>query len=107
MSTIDTGPPATTTVRLTGEIDIFTSDALRQRLLSVLDSCTSVLVLDLSEVSFCDTAGLGALVGIQHRARGQGITVTLAAPQPYLVRLLHITGLDRSLPVVPAQRGPR
>lgn len=44
---------------------------------------------------------LGAvLVGIQHRARAQGITVALAAPRPYMSQLLRITGLDRSLPMV-------
>jgi anti-anti-sigma factor len=106
MTVLDTLPlgvaaPSTpTTVRLSGEIDIFTSMALRRRLLNALRYSTSMLVLDLSDVLFCDASGLGVLVGIQHRARAQGVVLALTAPRPYMSRLLHITGLDRSLPVV-------
>ncbi|MBB5082047.1 STAS domain-containing protein [Nonomuraea endophytica] len=89
-----------TIVHLTGEIDIFTSAALRRRLLTTLQYSTSLLVLDLSQVSFCDASGLAVLVGIQHRARPLGITVVLTAPRPFMSRLLRITGLDRGLPVM-------
>lgn len=91
---------APTTVRLSGEIDIFTSPALRSRLLDSLRCSTSLLVLDLSAVSFCDAAGLAVMVGIQRRARLMGITLVLAAPRPSMSRVLRMTGLDRSLPIV-------
>ncbi|PZG39043.1 anti-sigma factor antagonist [Spongiactinospora gelatinilytica] len=91
---------AATTIRLTGEIDIFTSHALRERLLRVLCYSTNLLVLDLSEVSFYDASGLAVLVGIQRRARAMGITLALAAPRPYVSKLLRITGLGRSLRVL-------
>ncbi|QFY09783.1 anti-sigma factor antagonist [Nonomuraea phyllanthi] len=89
-----------TTVHLSGEIDIFTTAALRRQLINTLRHSTSVLIIDLSEVTFCDAGGLGVLVGIQHRARWMGITVALTAPRPFMSRLLHITGLDRSLPMM-------
>ncbi|WP_240777245.1 STAS domain-containing protein [Nonomuraea basaltis] len=94
------GPSAPTIVRLSGEIDVFTTQALRQQLLNTLRYSTSLLILDLSEVSFCDASGLTVLVGIQDRARAQGITLALTAPRPCMSRLLHITGLDRCLPMV-------
>ncbi|MEV0230773.1 STAS domain-containing protein [Nonomuraea sp. NPDC050786] len=93
-------PTAPTTVRLTGEIDICTSPALRSRLLGTLKCSTSLLILDLSAVSFCDAAGLAVLVGTQRSARTMGITLALAAPRPAMSKLLHITGLDRSLPMM-------
>jgi anti-anti-sigma factor len=93
-------PSIPTPVRLSGEIDIFTSMALRRRLLNALRYSTGMLVIDLSDVLFCDASGLGVLVGIQHRARARGIVLALTGPRPYMSRLLHITGLDRSLPVV-------
>ncbi|MER6003998.1 STAS domain-containing protein [Nonomuraea angiospora] len=93
-------PSASTTVRLTGEVDIFTSPALRSRLLGALKYSTSLLILDLSAVSFCDAAGLAVLVGVQRRARSMGITLALAAPRPFMSKLLHIAGLDRSLPMM-------
>ncbi|MDF5754617.1 STAS domain-containing protein [Spongiactinospora sp. TRM90649] len=91
---------AATTIHLSGEIDIFTSHALRQRLMRVLCYSTNLLILDLSEVSFCDASGLAVLVGIQRRARAMGITLALAAPRPYMSKLLRITGLDHSLRLV-------
>ncbi|MFC4534903.1 STAS domain-containing protein [Sphaerisporangium dianthi] len=93
-------PALPTTVRLSGHIDIFTSPALRLHLLSVLHTSTSRLILDLSEVTFCDTGGLGVLIGIQRRARARGITLSLTAPRPHMTRLLRSTGLDRRLPMV-------
>ncbi|MEU7748582.1 STAS domain-containing protein [Nonomuraea sp. NPDC049158] len=94
------GTSAPTTIQVSGEIDIFTSKELRQGLVTALTTCGSTLIIDLSGVSFCDATGLGILVGIQHRARAQGITLALAGPRPFMVSLLHMSGLDRSLPIV-------
>ncbi|MGW0810633.1 STAS domain-containing protein [Nonomuraea sp. NPDC002799] len=73
------------------------SKALRRQLLDTLRHSTNLLILDLSQVSFCDSSGLAVLVGIQHRARIQGITLTLANLRPYTSHVLRLTGLDRSL----------
>lgn len=89
-----------TTVGLSGEIDIYTSPTLRSSLENVLKSSTPLLVLNLSNVSFCDASGLSVIVGIQRRARMMGITLALTAPRPFMCKLLRITGLDRSLPMV-------
>ncbi|MFI6318867.1 STAS domain-containing protein [Nonomuraea sp. NPDC050556] len=87
----------TTTVHLSGAIDALT---LREKLLGALRHSTSRLVLDLSEVTFCDASGLAVLVDIQRRARAQGVTLALWAPSACVSRLLRITGLDRGLPVL-------
>jgi anti-anti-sigma factor len=91
---------AATTIHLSGEIDILTSQAVRERLLLILRYSTNLLIIDLSGVAFCDASGLAVLVGIQRRARAAGITLALAAPRPSTAKLLRITGLDRSLPMV-------
>ncbi|GAA1003684.1 anti-sigma factor antagonist [Acrocarpospora pleiomorpha] len=93
-------PSAPTIIRLSGDIDILTSPELRRRLTSTLRYSTSLLILDLSGVSFCDASGLSVLVGIKNRARTMGITLALTGPRPSMSRLLRITGLDRSLPMV-------
>ncbi|GGL02197.1 STAS domain-containing protein [Planomonospora parontospora] len=93
-----TRPPVPTVVRLSGEIDILTGRAIRERLLDALRHSAGPLVLDLSEVSFCDASGLSVLVGVQRRARELGVALILTAPRPHMSRILRITGLDRSLP---------
>ncbi|MEV5888535.1 STAS domain-containing protein [Nonomuraea fuscirosea] len=84
-----------TLVHLSGDIDIFNTAQLRQRLLNTLSRSTSTLVLDLSQVTFCGAGGLGVLLGVQARARALGVTLTLTGMPPFMTRLLHITGLDR------------
>ncbi|MEV5555246.1 STAS domain-containing protein [Nonomuraea wenchangensis] len=106
MTVIDTAPlagvsaSAPTLVHLSGDIDIFTTARLRQRLINTLDHSTDLLVLDLSRVTSCGAAGLGVLVGVQGRARRRGITLALNGVPPRMTRLLRITGLDHRFPVM-------
>jgi anti-anti-sigma factor len=91
--------PACTIARLAGELDIATTPALRERLLSLLGPGVRLLIIDLSGVSFCDLAALAVLIATQHRASAQGIIVRLAAPRPQTAKLLRITGLGRSFTI--------
>ncbi len=90
--------PAATIAMLEGDLDIASSQALRQRLLNV-PGPARLLVIDLSGVSFCDVAALAMLIGVQRRVRWRGITACLAAPRPQAAKLLRITGLDQSFTI--------
>jgi anti-anti-sigma factor len=95
----DAAPPpgadasAPTILHLSGDIDIFTTAQLRQRLLNALGRSSSMLILDLSQVTFCGAGGLGVLLGVQGRGRVRGITLALTGLPPFMSRLLSITGL--------------
>jgi anti-anti-sigma factor len=93
--------PAHTIARLRGELDVATAPALRERLAPLLRRRMRLLVLDLSEIRFCDAAGLAVLIGTQRRARLSGITLRLAAPGAQVANVLRATGLDRSLSIHP------
>lgn len=105
MTVIDNAPlsgaldPAPTLVHLSGDIDIFTTAQLRQRLINTLASSTGLLVLDLSQVTFCGAGGLGVLIGAQGRAKAQGITLALTGVPLHMASLLRITGLDHRFPI--------
>lgn len=94
--------PGRTIIALHGDLDLTSAPALREHLLAALRHSARLLILDLDEVSFCDAAGLTVLLGTQRRAAGLGITLSLAAPNPQVAKLLRITGLDRCLTVHPA-----
>ena len=79
--------------RPVGAIDAFSVSEFRAAVAAV-PSATS-LVVDLSGVSFLDSAGLGALIGAVRRLRQLGGEVTIAAPRPLIARVLHTTGFDR------------
>ncbi len=58
------------TVRVKGELDLDSGPRLREHLAAELaHRDASQLVLDLTDVTFCDSSGLGALVATQRRAR--------------------------------------
>lgn|GEM_PF-3422765 len=94
-----------------GEYDIANVSTLRAELVDILRSRPTGIVVDLSDVEFCDLACLRSMAGIGNRAAAVGVWVRIAAPSPLIRRLLEITGLSVSLPAYPdveqALRGPR
>jgi anti-sigma B factor antagonist len=89
-------------VHVAGEVDLFTAPALREHLLSVIDSGAERIVVDLSGVGFLDSSGLGVLVGALKRLAetGQGRLLLAAAQQP-VDRIFEITGIARVFTVLP------
>jgi anti-anti-sigma factor len=89
---IDAGDSAV--FRLRGEIDGQTCSKLDIAAGAPADAGRTV-VLDLSEVSFVDSAGLRTMVGLDRRAKAAGGSLELRSPNPTLTRLLELTSLDR------------
>lgn len=83
--------------RPVGELDAYTVGRFREALADL--SVAGRLLIDLSEVPFMDSAGLGALIGGIRRAREAGGEVAVACSRPTLTRLLHTTGFDRIVSV--------
>jgi anti-sigma B factor antagonist len=88
------------TVLIRGELDIATADQAYTYLRDVVDSQDGPVVMNLSELSFCDAAGLGVLARVAGHARRSGRSLTLTAARPALLRIMHITGLDEAFPEV-------
>lgn len=60
----------------------------------------SSLVLDLRELTFMDSSGLGALIAVRERARSEGWSLLLSAPQPSVAMVLRISGLAERLTII-------
>lgn len=82
-------------VHVAGEIDFGSAPELRARLHQVITSGTGRLVLDVSGVTFCDSSGLGVLIGARSLLLAQGGTLSVVGAAGQLARLLQITGLVR------------
>ena len=83
--------------RPVGELDAYTVAQFREALTDLADQ--RYVLIDLSEVPFMDSAGLGALIGGIRRARENDGDVAVACNRPALTRLLHTTVFDRIVPV--------
>ena len=88
------------TVHLRGELDIATADAAFAYLRDVVDSQLGPVLLDLSELIFCDAAGLGVLARIAGYAHRAGRPLSLTAARPSLVRIMRITAMDEAFPEI-------
>jgi anti-anti-sigma factor len=96
-------PPGDRTVIRVGDgLNFAAAPALREQLIDVLHRGTGLLILDLSRVLSCDSAGLAVLIGTQRRARLLGIRMRLLAPSLPVARVLRSTGLDRSFSICAA-----
>jgi anti-sigma B factor antagonist len=84
-----------TTVVLSGEIDLTSSQRLREVLLSVANGGEHRLIVDLGKVTFMDSTGLSALVAARKRFRSIDGEIVLRSPSAGVLRVLEITGLAR------------
>jgi anti-sigma B factor antagonist len=83
--------------RPVGEIEAHNVDEVRRGFGSLTGE--QLVVLDLSEVTFIDSAGLGCLIGMVRRVRGVGGDVSVVSTRGHLTRILSTTGFDRIVPV--------
>ena len=95
-----------------GAVYFDTIDALRETLLQLAGAEHPRLVLDLSDLSVCDSSGLNLMVQIHQLTTRHGGWLRLAAPQPIVRRALEATNLTRLLPVYDtvtsaSEEGPR
>jgi anti-sigma B factor antagonist len=86
---------------LHGSLDIATSPSLRAALLEAAEHPKHTIVVDLGDLEFLDSTGLGALIGAHKRAAESEGSLRLVAQEGQILRLLRITGLLNVLGVYP------
>lgn len=91
-------------VSVRGEVDVVTVGQLRAVLQPLAVAGPGRIVVDVSEVSFIDSTGLGVLVGALERTRGRGAELVLRGPGASTRKILEITGLDVVFAVVDGER---
>jgi anti-sigma B factor antagonist len=89
-----------TQVSLTGEVDIYTSQELKEKLYSIVESMQTNLRLDCSELNYIDSTGLGILVGTLKKARQNNKQIIISNLKENIKKLFIITGLDKVFTIV-------
>jgi len=96
ITTIDDDGPVR--VILVGGLDIATVEKFEAVTIRALGAGRS-LVVDLGELTVCDSTGLGALVRVHRRAKAGGQELRLGNPRPHVADLLAMTGINKVIPV--------
>ena len=95
-------------VYLYGEIDHHSAVALREDLDRLLwQKRPRRFVLDLSRIEFMDSAGLGLLMGRYRLVRELGGVMALTAPNPRVMKILRLSGMERFFEIENVPKGER
>ena len=88
---------AESVVSVSGEVDVSNADQLRDAVNAHLADGAPTLVVDLSQVPYIDSTGIGVLVGAAHRASEQDVLLKVARPQKNVARVLGLLGVSGEL----------
>jgi anti-anti-sigma factor len=94
-------PDAPVVVTVRGNLDIDSAPVLTTTLDQVLDVPLPRVVVDLSDVQFCDSTGLSAVVLGHQRAVAGGGWLRLSGPNRFLADLLHTADVTTRIGVFP------
>jgi anti-sigma B factor antagonist len=81
-------------------LDATAAEEFRKGLTEALGGASIPMLIDLSEVSFMDSSGLGALVSSIKAAQGKDLALT--GVQPAVRTVLRMTRVDRAIRILPA-----
>lgn len=82
-------------VAVEGEIDVYTAPKLREAISDLVAQGSYHLIIDLTEVEFLDSTGLGVLVGGLKKVRAHDGSMQLVCHQERLLKIFRITGLAK------------
>jgi len=88
-------------LRPEGDLDVYTVGSLRDAIGSMIESEDPKVVVDLDNVPFMDSSGLGALMGGVRRLREAGGDLAIACTREQHLKLFTITGFGEGVSIAP------
>ncbi len=86
-------------VKLKGELDQHSAVRLRCNLDQKIFEGTNHLILDLSELDFMDSSGIGIIVGRYKNLSALGGQLSVAGAKTYVDKILRLAAIDRIIPM--------
>lgn len=80
---------------LSGEVDVYSAPKLRDTIKNLVEEGRYRIVVDLEDVAFLDSTGLGVLVGGLKRVRHHQGDLGIICKQERILRIFRITGLTK------------
>ncbi len=87
-----------------GEVDVYTSPQLKQDIVALAEGGVKRLIVNLSQVEYLDSTGLGVLIGGLKRLREHEGSLVLVGPGMRILRIFEITGLDKIFDIYPTEQ---
>ncbi|WNC15353.1 anti-sigma factor antagonist [Brevibacillus brevis] len=81
-------------VNLSGDVDAFTGPKVKEALMTLVQSPNaSVVAVDLKEVEYMDSTGIGIFIAVMKACKQSGCEFVVQNLSPRVERLFQITGL--------------
>ena len=82
-------------VSLSGELDVSTADELKKELHKLVDEKNIDMRLNIENLDYIDSTGLGVIIGILKRLKIESKEVYIEKPKNNVRKIFSITGLDK------------
>jgi anti-sigma B factor antagonist len=82
-------------IRVSGEIDSTSAERFREELVGMIGETTRHLVLDLGEVTYINSSGLGALVAAYKRVKASDGSLRLCHVRGMIAKVMELIRLDK------------
>lgn len=92
--------PDSITITMVGELDMARECELLNLAVTLDLSAGTVVELDLSEITFVDSAGLRSILKVQTYLQGRRCELRLVRPQRHLLKLIDIVGVSDAFTIV-------
>lgn len=86
-------------ITVSGEVDLASSPDLDTSIIAAIASGAASVVIDLTNVSFMDSSGLGVIVRGLKRCREADKDLDLVITNERVLKVFGITGLDQVIPI--------
>jgi anti-anti-sigma factor len=87
-------------IAVSGELDLASAPELEEELQRVAANGAELVILDLRELQFIDSTGLGLLIKAHRQAESMGRKFAIVRGQSQVQRLLGLTGIEERLTLV-------
>src|SRR5699024_11579619 len=92
-------------MQLRKERDIYTATQLKVNLIDIVSESNNEVIVDLKDVTYMDSTGLGTFVSALKHAETAKTTITLIRANDRLYRLFQVTGLNDVIDVHSEKEG--
>lgn len=82
-------------ISLAGELDVSTADKLKVQLHKMVDEKMSDMKIDLKDLEYIDSTGLGVMIGVLKKLRVNEKEIYIMNPRSNVKKIFTITGLDK------------
>ncbi|MCQ2736762.1 MAG: STAS domain-containing protein [bacterium] len=88
-------------VTVHGDIDVYSSPKVKDALYEIIDAEAYKIVINLEDIRYIDSTGLGVLIGALKKVKGSEGNITVVCSNPQIKKVFTITGLVKIFGIYP------